>query len=211
MTGVLAIVGAGGHGRVLADAALEAGWRDVFFFDERHPSLVLNEGWPVVGALPDLLSAPARFDGVAIGIGDGRTRMRILDRLLDVGLNLVTIVHPRAWVSSRAELEAGTLVSAGAVVNTGARIARGCIVNTGATVDHDCLLAPGVHVAPGAHVSGGVEIGSCSWIGVGASVRQKTRIGTDVIVGAGAVVVSDIPDGVVAVGVPARCREKKQC
>lgn len=209
MTGVLAIVGAGGHGRVLADAALETGWREVVFFDERHPSLVLTEGWPVAGGLIDLLSGPARFDGVAVGIGDGRTRIRIMDRLLDCGISLVTIVHPHAWVSSRAELAAGAMVSAGAVVNIGARIGRGGIVNTGATVDHDCLLGSGVHVAPGAHVSGGVEIGACTWIGVAASVRQGTRIGSDVIIGAGAAVVSDIPDGVVAVGVPARYRERK--
>lgn len=206
MTGVLAIVGAGGHGRVVADAALEAGWREVVFFDDRFPGLVSTLDWPVLGTFEDLFKAPERFDGVAAGIGDGKTRLAVLDRLLECQAPLATIIHPRAWISSRTSLGEGTMVAAGAIINVGATIGRGSIVNTGATVDHDCHLGPGVHVAPGAHVSGSVEIGAVSWIGVGASVRQGVRIGSGTVVGAGAAVVSDLPDCVVAVGVPARSR-----
>ncbi|MBB5045192.1 acetyltransferase [Shinella fusca] len=206
MTGVLAIAGAGGHGRVIADAALECGWHEVVFFDDRFPHLVSTLEWPVLGTFADFLGNVSRFKGVAVGIGDGRARLSILDRLAERDAPVITIVHPHAWVSSRAKLGAGCMISAGAIINVGAQIGRGAIVNTGATVDHDCRVGPGVHVAPGAHISGSVEIGANSWIGVGASIRQGICIGSGVIVGAGAAVVSDLPDDVVAVGVPARVR-----
>lgn len=206
MTDVLAIAGAGGHGRVLADAAIECGWREVVFFDDRFPQLVSTLEWPVLGTFADLLDSLSRFAGVAAGVGDSRARLSILDRLVEHRAVVATIVHPRAWVSSRAWLGTGCMVSAGAIINVGAQIGRGSIVNTGATVDHDCKIGPGVHVAPGAHISGSVEIGANSWIGIGASIRQGIRIGSGVVVGAGAAVVSDLPDGVVAVGVPARSR-----
>jgi sugar O-acyltransferase (sialic acid O-acetyltransferase NeuD family) len=206
MTGVLAIAGAGGHGRVIADAAHECGWHEVVFFDDRFPQLLSTLEWPVRGVLADLFDTASDFAGIAVGIGDGKTRLAILGRLRQCGAPIVNIVHPRAWVSSRAELGSGVMVAAGAVINVGAKIGTGGIVNTGATIDHDCRIAPGVHIAPGAHISGSVEIGVTSWIGVGASVRQCIRIGSDVVVGAGAAVVSDLPDGVVAVGVPARFR-----
>lgn len=206
MTDVLAILGAGGHGRVVADSAEAAGWQKIVFFDDRFPNLVDNHGWPVIGSLVDLLADVRCFAGVIVGIGDGRARLDILGRLDAAGAIIASVIHPRAWVSTRASLGAGVVVSAGAVINIGADIGRGCIINTGATVDHDCKIAAGVHIAPGAHVSGGVEIGTASWVGVGACVRQGIHIGTSVIVGAGAAVVTDLPDNVVATGVPARSR-----
>lgn len=206
MTKVLAIAGAGGHGRVVADAALESGWDKVVFFDDRFPDCSATLDWPVLGTLEDLLENPRNFDGVSAGVGDGQARLTILERLIAKGGLTATIVHPRAWVSTRAQLGTGVMVSAGAVVNVGAQIGAGVIINTGATVDHDCRIGDGVHIAPGAHISGAVDIGTLSWVGVGACVRQGIRIGTGVIVGAGAAVVSDLPDGVVAFGVPARCR-----
>lgn len=206
MSGTLAIFGAGGHGRVVADSAEEAGWSDVVFFDDRYPQVVSTLDWPIIGTLNDLLDKAPHFAGVAAGIGDGRARISILDRLTRSHAAVVSIVHPRAWVSSRAELASGVMIAPGAIINAGARIGRGCIINTGATVDHDCTLGPGVHLAPGAHVSGTVQIGDLSWVGVGACIRQGIRIGSGVLVGAGAAVVTDLEDGIVAVGVPARSR-----
>lgn len=89
-------------------------------------------------------------------------------------------------------------------MNAGACIGRGAILNTGCSVDHDCILGMTVHVSPGARLAGGVIIGEGSWIGIGASVKQLVRIGSRVIVGAGAVVLADVPDGITVVGVPAR-------
>ncbi len=91
----------------------------------------------------------------------------------------------------------------GAVVNAGARIGFACIVNTAASVDHDCVLDAGVHISPGAHLAGQVFVGTCSWIGIGAIVRQRISIGSHAMIAAGAVVVKDVQDAATVIGVPA--------
>lgn len=203
---ILAILGAGGHGRVVADCALACGWDGVAFFDADYPALSLTKYWPVIGAFDALLSSHAQYHGVLVGIGANSARLEALDRLAGVGARIATLVHPRAFVSPYAELAEGTIVCAGAMITVGARIGRGGIVNTSATVDHDCEIGAGVHIAPGANLSGAVHVGELSWIGVGACVRQGVRIGSQVMVGAGAVVISDLPDGITAVGSPARAK-----
>lgn len=199
----LAILGASGHGKVIADAALLTGWDEVLFFDDAWPRTMAVGRWHVVGDTAVLLGELAKHDGVMVGIGDCRIRQQKHLVLREAGARLVTVVHPRSWVSSFARIGAGTVLMAGAVVNVDTTIGEACILNTGATVDHDCVLADGAHVAPGAHLSGGVTVGERSWIGVGASVRQGIRIGSDVVVGAGAVVVKHIENGLTVVGMPA--------
>ena len=204
----LLILGAGGHGRVVADAAeaSAAGYSEIAFLDDRHPELSRSATWPVVGRFDALAGLAARYDACIAAVGDPRLRLKLTQRACEAGLTIVLIVHARATVSRYAQVQAGTVVAAGAVVNIGCRIAAGCIINTGATVDHDCRLEQGVHVCPGAHLAGDVEVGAHSWIGIGAVARQGIRIGADVTVGAGAVCVEDVRDGAVVSGVPARER-----
>jgi sugar O-acyltransferase (sialic acid O-acetyltransferase NeuD family) len=200
----LAILGASGHGKVIADMALLLGYADVGFFDDAWPSKSSVSRWSVIGTTETLLGAMADFDAVIVGIGDNRTRLEKHVLLAASGAPLVTLVHPAAVVSNFAQISIGSVICAGAVVNVDATLGTAVILNTGATVDHDCRLADSVHVAPGANLSGDVHVGASSWIGVGACVKQGIHIGADVIVGAGAVVVSDIPDGLIVVGNPAR-------
>lgn len=200
----LAILGASGHGKVVADAALEAGWKQVVFFDDAWPEVNENGCWSVVGTSRDLISRLADFDGVVVGIGNNRIRLIKQRELSTAGARLATVFHPLAVVSRFAVLGAGSVVFAGAIVQVDSRLGEACIVNTNASVDHDCQLADGVHVCPGTSVAGLVSIGECSWIGIGACIKQLVQIGKDVTVGAGAVVVSDIADSQRAVGVPAR-------
>ena len=200
----LAILGASGHGKVVADTALQAGWQEVVFFDDAWPRLTKNGAWPVVGDSRLLLERLAEFDGVAVGIGNNRIRLAKTRELLVAGAAMSSIIHPSAVVSPLAELGAGCVVFAGAVVQVDSRLGHACIINTHASVDHDCLLADGVHICPGANLAGLVHVGEASWIGIGASVKQLIRIGRDVMVGAGAAVVADITDADSVVGVPAR-------
>lgn len=199
----LALLGAGGHGKVVADAALLAGWQNVIFFDDAWPHVQTNGHWPVVGDMAALLGLLHEFDGVFVSIGHCATRWQKQQALQTAGAKLATVVHPRACMSPYARLGVGTVVMAGAIVNVDAEVGAAGIVNTGASVDHDCVLAHGVHVCPGAHLSGNVTVGPCSWVGVGAAVRQGIQIGANVTVGAGAVVVRPIPDGMTVVGNPA--------
>lgn len=200
----LAILGASGHGKVVADTAECCGWQSVEFFDDAWPSIQRNGVWPVLGDTVAILEKLADFDGVLVAIGNNRIRYAKLLELRAMGGRLVTLIHPAAIVSRYAEIAEGTVVFAGAVINAGAIIKPGAILNTGCSVDHDCVLGNAVHISPGARLAGGVHVGDESWVGIGSSVRQLTNIGQRVVVGAGSAVVSDIPNDMVVAGVPAK-------
>ncbi len=203
----LIILGAGGHGRVVADAAEEAaGWDAHQFLDDRSPGLSSSGAWQVIGRIRDLelhLDEQAQY---VVAIGHAGTRIRLVDVLETHAMTIASVIHPRAAISRYAVIGRGAVVFAGACVNVGAKLGRAVIVNTGATVDHDCELGDAVHVCPGAHLAGDVKVGEGTWIGIGASVRQGIAIGAHVMVAAGAAVVSDIPPGTTVLGVPARAK-----
>lgn len=207
----LAIFGASGHGKVVADIALAHGWNSVVFFDDAWPSIVKNGHWIVEGNTEALLELKDQFDGVIVAIGHCRTRLKLQTLLESSGCRIATLVHPISCVSQFSSIGAGSVVMPGAVINADAVIGRACIINSGATVDHDDVLADGVHIAPGVNVSGDVSVGECSWIGVGAAIKQGISIGADVMVGAGSVVVKDVAGGLTVVGNPAKPMEKLRC
>jgi len=203
MSGLL-VVGAGGHGKVVAETAQAMGtWKDIAFIDDRYPELQRSLSIPVVSGIDNIPEFRAAFPDIIVAVGDARTRLNLLQRFADAGFRLPSLIHPSAWVSPSARLGEGSVVFAQAAVNADAHIGMGVIINTGATVDHDCMIGDGVHVCPGVHLAGEVYVGEKSWIGIGASVIQQIRIGAGVTVGAGAVVVDDARDGVTVAGVPA--------
>lgn len=199
----LAVVGANGHGKVIADLAEQLGYL-VSFFDDAYPELKEVEHWSVVGGLSDLVSSSSEFTMASVAIGDSQIRERMLGVIEQAGISLPTLVHPTAIVSSKAVLKEGCQVLPGAIVNAFAQAGRGCIINTGAIVEHDCSLGDFSHVCPGATLGGGVQLGRRVWFGVGSCAKQLVKIGDGTVVGAGSVVVSDIPQEVVAFGSPAR-------
>ena len=206
----LAILGASGHGKVVADAASCSGWHDVVFFDDAWIALTHILDWPVIGRSADFLKEAHDFNGVIIAIGNNAIRQDIATKLQETGAILSTIIHPAACISRYATIGHGSVVFAGAVLNPNCHIGENCIINTNATVEHDCVLGDGVHISPNASLGGHVRVGDLSWIGIGASVKQEITIGRRVMVGAGAAVVSHIPDYATAVGVPARIIEIRE-
>lgn len=200
----LAILGASGHGKVVADTAECCGWEVIEFFDDAWPALTFIGNWPVVGTTDDLLDRLDDFDGVLVAIGNNAIRRNKLRQLKIAGAELPALIHPSAVVSRYARIGPGSVVFASAVVNAYASIGEGAILNTGSSVDHDCILGECVHISPGARLAGAVRVDDESWVGIGACVRQVVCIGAHVTVGAGAVVVSDISDNMIVVGVPAR-------
>lgn len=200
----LAILGAGGHGKVVADTAECCGWQVVEFYDDAWPKRQNNGAWPVIGDTTALMASLTCYDGVLVAMGNNHIRQLKLIELQAAGARLFNLIHPASCVSRHARLGIGSVVFAGAVVNADSQIGQGAILNTGCSVDHDCMLGDAVHISPGARLAGGVWVGDLSWIGIGASVRQLVCIGSRVMVGAGAAVVSDVADGLEVVGVPAR-------
>ena len=203
----LAILGASGHGKVVAETAELLGYQCVFF-DDAYPSVKNNEDWPVIGTTDNLLEQAKNFAAVTVAIGNNAIRLAKIQQLQDAGAKLVTLVHPQAIVSSYANLQPASVVFAGAVINSFAQIGRGCIINTAASIDHDCVIAEGVHISPGAHLAGNVSVGKETWIGIGASVKQGINIAANSTVGAGAVVVKDVVSDLTVVGNPAKPLEK---
>jgi len=201
------ILGAGGHGKVVADCLCELGGYDriAFLDDGRVGQAVL--GFPVLGTLKELTALRGDFQRGFVAIGNNRLRVSMLERLLAANYDVPSLIHPLACVSKAAQIGMGTLVVAGAVVNADSIVGQGVIINTLASVDHDCRIASGVHVAPGAHIGGSVIIGVCSWIGLGASVINDVTIGSYSVVAAGAAVVCDVADSVMVAGVPARIKK----
>lgn len=204
MTGLL-IVGASGHGKVIAESAQATGsWSRLAFTDDRWDRLDAWQGIPVIGPARPVADRRPEYAEAVVAIGHAATRLEIMDAHEALGYRLAVVVHPSAVLSPSARLGAGSVVLAQAAVNAEARLGRGCIVNTGASVDHDCRLGDGVHVCPGAALAGDVHVGARTWIGIGAAICQGVAIGSDVIIAAGAVVVDDVADGVTVMGVPAR-------
>ncbi len=200
----LAILGASGHGKVVAEVAELAGWTEIVFFDDAFPEVKTIGVWEVLGATVDLVGEVDKFAAVVVAIGNNQIRLDKSKYLLSQGFTLETLIHPSSIVSKYADLHAGTVVMAGGVVNPFSSVGMSSIINTSCSVDHDCVIGDGVHISPGAHVAGGVSIGELSWLGIGSVVRPGIQIGRSVTVGAGAVIVNDISDNLVVKGVPAK-------
>ena len=192
----LLIIGAGGHGKVVADTAEASGYLDIAFLDQLWPEHKTTGRWKIVGKSTQL--DVRQF--CAVGNNDIRARIFAERHLNDSPV----LIHPSAVLSPSVKIGAGSLIVAGSVMNADASIGRGVILNTSCSVDHDCIIGDFVHISPGAHLGGNVRVGDGTWIGIGAVVREGIRIGKNVIVAAGAAVVSDIEDGERVGGVPAR-------
>lgn len=200
----LAILGASGHGKVLADIAELTGWEEIVFYDDAWPKIEKNGAWRVVGDTNKLIEIFSEYDGVIVAIGNNKIRSEKTEYLKNIGANLATLVHPSAVLSKYSSIGIGSVVVAGAVVNPYCKIGDGVIINTCSSVGHDCNLGNYVHICPGARLAGGSNIEELCWIGLGSSVRQLINIGARTIVGAGSVVVKDIPSNATAFGVPAK-------
>jgi sugar O-acyltransferase (sialic acid O-acetyltransferase NeuD family) len=197
----IVVVGAGGHAKVVVSTLEAAGETVLAAFDDDERlwgrSLL---SVPIRGPVARLSEAGAVRAVIALGVN-------ALRRDISLGfpdVEWITAVHPAAWVHSTVRLGPGTVVFAGAVIQPDTVLGAHVIVNTGASVDHDCAVGDFVHAAPGVRLAGGVGVGEGTLLGLGSTVNPGVRIGAWVIVGAGAAVVADLPDGVTAVGVPAK-------
>lgn len=196
----IALVGAGGHAKVVLDTLQAAGKTVDRVYDD-NPDLQGKDfcGVPVVGPIDQLQECPGQK--AIIAIGDCRKRRELAEAY---DCQWVSAIHPTAYVAETASVGAGSLIAAGAIVQAAATVGDHVIVNTGATVDHDCRLADFVHICPGTNLGGNVSIGKETMCGLGSRLLPGVTVGADVLVGAGSVVNRTVADGVTVIGIPAR-------
>lgn len=198
----LAIIGFGGHGRVVADIALSLGIYDkIVFLDDNAE--VNNDDIPCIGTTKLIDEICNDYDFI-VAIGSSKIRKKITVLLEKSHAFLATLIHKNAVIGSNVTVGCGSVVMAGAVINTGSTIGKSCIINTSSSVDHDCIVKDYVHIAVGSHLCGNVHIDENTWVGAGSTVINNIDICSDCMIGAGAVVVKNIDVSGTYVGVPAR-------
>jgi len=196
----IVILGAGGHGRAVCEAARDAGFSPRGFLDARAPLPAMLD-LPVLG-LP-VLGNEAAHDGgpLLIALGGNASRLAAAARL---GCALPVLLHPSVVRARSAEVAEGAVIMPRVVLGALVRVGRLALVNTGAIIEHDVVLEAGAHVAPGAVLCGGVRVGERALIGAGAVIAPNIVIGADAVVAAGAAVMADVPPAGRVGGVPAR-------
>ncbi|MCK4598774.1 acetyltransferase [Candidatus Bipolaricaulota bacterium] len=201
----IAIVGAGGHGRVAFECLRlsRSDNPDVVFYDDRYEQIGEIEGIPVRGPISALFDAD-KFELVFVAIGDNVLRYEITQRLQRAGRTLISIIHPHTAISPRSRIAVGTIAVAGTVVNFGAQVGRGVILNTLSSVGHDCIVQDFAQLASGVNLGGAAVIEEGVFVGIGAKVAPETTIGAWSVVGAGSIVLEDQPPRSFCCGAPAR-------
>lgn len=198
----IVIIGASGHGKVIADIAKLNGYKEIMFLDDDTSKINCGR-YPVMGTSKDIRHYKDDHDFI-IAIGNNKIREKISDILEQENIKQAILIHPSAVIDETAMIKEGTVIMANAVVNAEVQIGRSCIINTASSIDHECVLEDYVHVSPGVHIAGTVAIGKSTWIGIGATLINNLNIYNNCIIGAGSSVIKDIKEEGTYVGSPAR-------
>ena len=192
----LIIIGASGHGRVVANVARLCGYKDIIFLDDNN-MISSCAGFPVVGR-----SDEAPSGAIIVAIGENETRKRLMDFYSE--REQPVLIHPSAVIAEDVEIGKGSVIMAGAIINPGVKIGCGVIVNTSSSIDHDCIIGDYCHVSVGARLCGTVVVGGKTMIGAGSTIINNVLIHEGCKIGAGAVVTHDLLELGTYVGIPAR-------
>ena len=195
------VIGASGHGKVVADIVRRSGDALLGFLDDNATLPPEIAGIPVLGKVADYTKYPSV--SFVIGIGNSAIREKIVGQL--DGVRWYTAIHPSAVISALdTQIGVGSVIMANAVINSSARIGAHCIINTASVVEHDNHVRDFVHISVGAKLGGTVSVGTHTWVGIGATVSNNVSICDHCMIGAGALVICDIKESGTYVGVPAR-------
>lgn len=206
----LLILGAGGHGKVVADVARSMNeWEEICFLDNDVSKIgkYIN-GIKVIGKFDEIEKLKEKFDYGFVAVGKNDLRLNLMEELKVKGFKIPILIHRFSCISSSVEIGEGTVIMPGAVINVNTKIGKGCIINTSSSIDHDCVIGDGVHISPGVHIAGTVSVGLKTWICIGANVINNVNIGKNVIVAAGSTVINDVENNVLVAGVPAKFKKR---
>lgn len=198
-TNKLVIIGAGGHGLVCADIAKLLGYIDINFLDD---DINKNFDYRIIGKIDDFVNY-LNCD-FFIALGNNQLRESVFKKLNEKKCKIINLIHPSAVIANDVKLGNGIVAMANSVVNSKCEIKNGVIINTAATVDHECIIKDFVHISPGAHLAGSVYVGERCWLGIGCTAINNIYICSDVVIGAGAIIIKSIENKGKYVGLPLR-------
>jgi sugar O-acyltransferase (sialic acid O-acetyltransferase NeuD family) len=190
----IAILGAGGHGKVVGEIAALNDCQVIDFFDDAPNILNKNFPFPIIGNSQDLKKNFKYYELFFVAIGDNIIRKEKMLWLSKIGLNFANLIHPKSIISKNVSLGKGISVMANAVINTGSSISDGAIINTSAVIDHDCIIHEFAHISPNCALSGGVNVGELTHVGTGTSVHPLVKIGKNVKIGIGNKIFKNLGD-----------------
>lgn len=193
MNNKIAIIGAGGHGKVVGEIALLNEYKSIHFFDDKYKE-IKDFPFNISGSINCLKNNLNDYDKFFVAIGNNVKRFEKFEWLKKQQVNIVSLLHPNSTISKFSYLGAGTCVMANAVVNPGSIIKEGVIINTSASIDHDCFIDDFAHISPNCSLSGNVKVGKFSHLGTGTSVHPGKFIGSNVKIGIGSKIFEDILD-----------------
>lgn len=189
----IAIIGAGGHGKVIGEIAFLNKYKVIDFYDDQK-NKIKNFPFKIKGNLELLKINLKNYDDYFVAIGNNKTRYDKISWLKKEKKNITTLIHPRSTVSKFSFMETGSCVMANAVINPGTSIKEGVIINTSSSIDHDCLIEDYAHIAPNCSLCGNVSVGKFTLLGAATSVKLNINIGQNVKTGVGSKIFKDIKD-----------------
>lgn len=199
----IVIIGASGHGKVVADIAKLTGYEEILFIDDDVNKKKCGK-YKVIGTFKQINSLIKDDYDFAVSVGDNRTRARIYEELVNKEAKLPVLIHPSAVFDETVKIGNGTVVMANAVINSSSVIGEACIINTASSIDHDCVIKNYVHISPGVNIAGTVTVGYCTWVGIGTKISNNIEVADKSIIGAGSIVIKDILNEGTYVGSPVR-------
>ena len=203
----LLIIGTGGQGKVVLDCA-ESQYEKITFMTNDLNAQKIKD-YPIIfeqNIKPEYILE--NFDEIIVAIGDNKARLKLTKKYISAGIKIATIIHPNASVSKYATIDRGTVICANTAIGPFAVLGKANVVSIGGIVAHDCQFDDGVRISPNAVVAGTCIIGKNTWICIGANISNDIKIGINSVVGAGAVVLKDVPDSVLVAGIPAIIKKR---
>lgn len=193
------IIGAGGHGKVIADIIEKSEDKVVGFLDDNTEKSNIF-GYPVLGKIKDW--EKYKDKEFIVAIGDNAVRKNIVYK--NSQIKYYTAIHPMAIIAKEVKIEEGSCIMAGAIINSSTIVGRHCIINSGAVIEHDNVISDFVHISPRATLCGTVFVGDSTHVGAGAVIKNNTKVVNNTVIGAGAIVVKNVNAQGVYIGVPAK-------
>ncbi|MDB4828182.1 acetyltransferase [Candidatus Pelagibacter sp.] len=196
MSKKIAIIGAGGHGKVVGEIALLSQYKKIDFFDDRINEIV-KFPFTIINKVDFLKNFFKDYDDFFVAIGDNEIRKNKLEWLKSLKVNIASLVHPKSTISKFSSYGAGTCIMANSVINAGTLIKDGAIINTSSSVDHDCIIDDFAHISPNCSLSGNIKVGKLAHLGSGTSVHPGIQIGDNVKTAVGSRIFKDIENNTI--------------